>query len=94
MFSTAQQPLEGQGLLIIEASRSHSVGLLWTSDQPATETSTWQHTTITRDKHACPRWDLTLQSQQASGRRTKPWAARPLGSVGCLHTLYNFASQI
>jgi hypothetical protein len=34
--------------LIIEASISHSVtphsvGLLWTSDQPAAETSTWQH---------------------------------------------------
>jgi hypothetical protein len=37
--------LVGQGLLIIEASRSHSdtphsVGLLWTSDQPDAETST------------------------------------------------------
>ena len=34
----AQQPLDGQGLLLIEASRSnsdtsHSVGLLWTNDQ-------------------------------------------------------------
>jgi hypothetical protein len=42
----AQQPLVGQGLIIIiEASRSHSdtphsVGLLWTSDQPDAETST------------------------------------------------------
>jgi hypothetical protein len=40
-----QQPLGGLGLLIIEASRSHldtphSVGLLWTSDQPDAETST------------------------------------------------------
>ena len=51
----AQQPPPlppvGQGLLIIEASWSHSdtphtVGLLWTSDQPEAETSTWQHTTI------------------------------------------------
>jgi hypothetical protein len=47
----AQQPLVGQGLLINEASRSHSgtphaVGLLWTSDQPEAETSTWQHTTL------------------------------------------------
>ena len=46
----AQHPLVGQDLLIIEASRSysgihaHSVGLLWTSDQPDTQTSTWQHT--------------------------------------------------
>jgi len=45
VFCMAQQLLVGQGLLIIEASRSHSdtphsVGLLWTSDQPAAETST------------------------------------------------------
>jgi len=39
----AQQPLVGQVLLIMEASRPHSytlhsVGLLWTSDQPVAET--------------------------------------------------------
>jgi len=39
------QPPVGQGLLNIEASRSHSdtphlVGLLWTSDQPDADTST------------------------------------------------------
>jgi hypothetical protein len=44
-----QQPLVGQDLLIIEASRSHSVGLPWTSDHPDAETSTWHNTTITRD---------------------------------------------
>ena len=56
-FSTAQQPLVGQDLLINETTRSHSdtphsVGLLCTSDQPHTETSTstWQHTTLTIDK--------------------------------------------
>ena len=42
-FSMAQQPLVGQGLLIIEALRSHSdtphaVGLLWARDQPDTAT--------------------------------------------------------
>ena len=41
----AQEPLVGQGLLIIGASQSHSdtphlVELLWTSDQPAAENST------------------------------------------------------
>ena len=30
----------------------HSVGLLWTRDQPDVETSTWQHTTLARDKHS------------------------------------------
>jgi hypothetical protein len=49
-FIMAQQPLVDQALLIIEASQSHSdtphsVGLLWTSDQPDTETSTWQQAT-------------------------------------------------
>jgi hypothetical protein len=46
-ISLAQQPPPqvGQDLHIIEASRSHSdtprsVGLLWTSGQPDTETST------------------------------------------------------
>jgi hypothetical protein len=44
-FSKAQEPLVGQGLLIIEASPSHShtphsVGLLWTSDRSVAETST------------------------------------------------------
>ena len=29
-----------------------SVGLLWTSDQPVAETSTWQHTTLRTNIHA------------------------------------------
>ena len=44
-FFIAQQPLVGQGLFTVEASRSHSATphstrLLWTSDQPDAETST------------------------------------------------------
>jgi hypothetical protein len=35
-----------------------SVGLLWTRDQLVAETSTWQHTTLIRDRHPCPRWDF------------------------------------
>ena len=55
-YFMAQQPLVVQGLLTIEASRSHSdtphsVGLLCTSDQPVAETSTWQHSQET-DVHA------------------------------------------
>jgi hypothetical protein len=38
--SLSQQPPVGQGHLFIEASPSHSVGLLWTSDQPDSRTST------------------------------------------------------
>jgi hypothetical protein len=77
VFPTTQQPLVGHGLLIIEASRSHwdtphSVGILWTSDQPVAETSTWQHTTLTRDRHPCPRRGSNPQSQQASDCRPTP----------------------
>jgi hypothetical protein len=41
----ARQPLVGQGLVIVEASQSHSdtrqtLGLLWTSDQSDAKTST------------------------------------------------------
>jgi len=67
----------GQGLLTVEASRSHSetphsAGLLWTSDRPVAETSTWQHTTLTRDRHSYLRRNSNPQSQQASGRRPTP----------------------
>jgi len=55
-FFMAQQPLVDRDLLVIEASllhpdSSHSVGLLWTSDQPDTQTSTWQHTTLTGERY-------------------------------------------
>jgi len=71
--SMAQQPIRGQELPIIEASRSHSdtphsAGNLWTSEQPDADTSTWQHTTLTRDRYQCSRRDSNPQSQQASGR--------------------------
>ena len=44
-FLLARQPPSNRGLLVVEASRSHSdtpqsVGLLWTSDQPVADTST------------------------------------------------------
>jgi hypothetical protein len=91
----AQQPPVGQGLLIIEASRSHSdtphsVGLLWTSDQPEADTSTWQHTTLTGDIHASG----GIRTRSPSKRM--PQTARPLGSaetellygdiLSCFHT--------
>jgi hypothetical protein len=49
----------GQGLLIVEASRSHSgtpqsVRLLWKSDKPHKKTFTWEYTTLTRDKTPTP----------------------------------------
>jgi hypothetical protein len=44
-----------------------SVGLLWMSDQPDAENSTWQNTTLTRDRHPCSRQESNPQSQQPSG---------------------------
>jgi hypothetical protein len=50
--ATAQQPLFGQSLLIIETSRSHTdtphpVGLLWTSDRPDAAHNTHKKQTST-----------------------------------------------
>jgi hypothetical protein len=35
-------------------THTHSVRFLWTRDRPITETSTWQHTKFTKDRHSCP----------------------------------------
>jgi hypothetical protein len=85
--------LVGQGVLFIEDSWSHSdtphlVGLLWTSGHPVAKTCTWQHTTLTRDRHPCHRRDSNPRSQQASGRRPTPETARPLGSGLCAFSWY------
>jgi hypothetical protein len=60
-----RQPLADQDILIVEESRSQldttqSVGFLWTSDQPYTET--WKHTALTRDRHAYLPRDSNPQS--------------------------------
>jgi hypothetical protein len=57
------QPPVGQGPLIIEDSWSHSdtphsVDLVWTSGQPVAETSSWQHTALTKDRNPCPPAEL------------------------------------
>ena len=62
-------------------TQTHWVGCPWTRDRPVTETTTWQHTTFSRDKHPCPRRDSNPQSQQANGRRHTPQTARPPGSA-------------
>ena len=69
-YTTLENPLANSYGTENPESHTHthiqSVGLLWTSDRPVAETSTWQHTTITRDKHPCLRRDLNLKSQQAT----------------------------
>ena len=67
--AVALRPNAGHGLLILEVfwithnDAPQSVGLLCTSDQLVAETSCWQHTTLTTDKHPCPRWDSNPRSQ-------------------------------
>jgi len=56
-FPMPQQPLVGQGILLFEALQLHTgtphlVGLLWISDQPYSETSNWQHTTLAKSMSA------------------------------------------
>ena len=80
----ARQPMVGLRLLIVEVSISHtdtphSVRLFRMSDRPVAETSTWQHTALTRGGYPCPQRESNSQSQQASGRRPTPWTARPPG---------------
>jgi len=43
---------------------SHSVGLLWTSNQPDAQPSTWQHTTFTTDIHVPARFELTVPASE------------------------------
>jgi len=55
----AQQALLDQVINTGEPSlspsdKTHFVGLLWMSDQPATAPSTWQHPAFTRERHRCP----------------------------------------
>ena len=58
-----------RGFTVTLRHTPQSVELLWTSDQPKAETSTWQtHNTQATDIHAF-RWDLNPQPQQASGSR-------------------------
>ena len=65
-------PPHSWGFWITHNDALQSVGLLWTSDQLVAETSTLQHTTLTTERHPCPRWDSNPQSQQASCRRHTP----------------------
>jgi len=72
----AQQPPVGHGVLIIEASPSHSwhttLGRTSLDGWSARRRDLWQRTTLTTDRHTYYRWDSNPQSQQASGRRPTP----------------------
>jgi hypothetical protein len=75
------------GLLIVEVSRphsniAHSVGLLRASDRPVAETSTWQHTTLTRDRHPCTSWDSSPRSAADARLTPRGHWGRLLNSLG------------
>jgi len=78
VFPITQQPPLSQGLLIIKASRSHSVRHTKLGRTPLgewsalAESSTWQYAALTRDRYPCPRRDSNPQSQQVSGRIPTP----------------------
>ena len=85
LFFMAQQPLECQGLFIIRCftiifRHQQSVRLLWTSDQPDPDTSTWQHTPLTRNRLQLSRWDSSPQSQQARDSKPTPYTRILVGS--------------
>ena len=78
-------PPRSRGFQITHNDAPQSVRLLWTSDQPVAETSTSQHTTLTTDRHPCPRWDSN--PQLSAGERPQTYAldraATGIGSVHC-----------
>jgi hypothetical protein len=86
IFLMVQQPLVGQGLLIFQASRSHSdtaqsVGLIWTSDQPDAETSTWQNTTHNRQTYMPPAgFEPTIPAGERSQTHILDRAATGIGT--------------
>ena len=90
-FFMSWEPLESQGLLIVEVSWSHSdtphsVGLLWTGDQPDAQTSTGQHATLTKYRHPCSTRIRTGNPSKwaAADPRLRPraqWDRQPHGSA-------------
>jgi len=65
----ALRPITGHGLLILEVSRSHTTmhHSRYDSSEWVISSSQRPLTTLTTDRHPCPRWDSNPQSQQASG---------------------------
>ena len=45
-------------------THTHSVRLLWTSDRPTAETSTWQHTTLTQTSMPPAVFDPTISASE------------------------------
>jgi hypothetical protein len=99
-FCMAQKPLVDLGRLTREVSG-------WYSDTPhSVETSTWQHTSLTKDKYPCPggirtnnhsTWkvaDSRLRAATVNGIRRVTWGKRVYGkALGMLNCRGNLNSQ-
>lgn len=87
----ARRPLVSQGLLILDASRSHSGArahthtqnrkALWKNDRSFAETSTWQKATLATERFPFPRRDSNPQFQQPRNGRSTANTRWPLGLV-------------
>jgi hypothetical protein len=58
----------------IAMTQTHSVWLPCARDQPVADTSTWQHTTSTRNRHICPggiTWKTTVRNSKVTVRKFK-----------------------
>ena len=55
-------PPRCRSFTITHSDTAHSVGRLWTSDRPVAQTSTWRHTTLTRDILAPVGFEPTILS--------------------------------
>ena len=62
----------------------HSVRPLWTSDQLVAQTSTWQHTTLTADRHPCTG---KIRTRNPSKRSAADPRLRPRGHWDRLHQM-------
>ena len=96
-FLARQSPV-GQGLLIQEVfliihnDATQSVGLLCTSDQFVAETFTWQHTTLTTDRH--PRPPVGFRPTISEGEQPQTYAldGAATGTGEMISNIYLFIS--
>jgi hypothetical protein len=87
LFPCFGSPYWGQDVLIVEASRlhsdiPHSVGILWTSDRPITETFIWQNTTLKRERETSmpqARFEAAIPARQLPQTHALERAARGIG---------------
>jgi hypothetical protein len=98
IFSIVQQPLVGQGLLIFEASRSHSgtphsVGFLWTSDEPEAETlpENTQHSQET-DVHVSAGFEPAIPANKRPQTDTLDYAGTGIGK--CFYSLFKIKDSM